>query len=40
MSLGKIVTCVVPYYYVNSVVMAVEVELYSPLYGKELFLPW
>ena len=40
MSLGIMVTCVVPYCYVNSVVMAIEVELYSHLYGKDLFLPW
>ena len=37
MSLGMTVTCVVPYCYVNVVVMATEVELYFYLYGKDLF---
>ena len=40
MSLEITVTCVVPYCYANPVVMATEVELYSHLYGKDLFLPW
>ena len=40
MSLGIKVICLVTYCYVDFVVMATEVELYSYSYGKDWLLPW